>query len=212
MLKYICWQKYIIIGSDISLPNLTDALASSLWGSVFMANENQIQQVNFLLKKIGLGFIDLGMYYLQKSFHLSPLKVGNDFVNQAIKQYNPTQPIVHFDSHYYLISIEQWQEIIKADWIDTRKWLLDKRDCDNLANAFASNASMYYEINSAGRVYGKLFDINGKFINWHYWNVVILPDKRVYFIEPMNDGVVEYKGGIVVIKNGKYEPHSYVFG
>ena len=175
--------------------------------------ETQQQKVNSIAQKIALILIDRGISILKLAFHLDPILISNESITDTLRKYFPKEPITHLDSYYYLISIEQWKELIRADWVDTKNWLADKFDCDNFANAFASNMSMYFEVNSVGRVYGKLYKDN-KFIAYHYFNCIIDSEKRIWFFEPINDKLSEvaYQGGLILLGGDRYEPISFFFG
>ena len=162
--------------------------------------------------KLGLMLIDRGMSILSSTFGLSPIKVSSTEITGIIKKAFPSSSVSHLDNYYYLISADQWKKIIEIDWVDTKDWLKEKRDCDNFANAFCSNASMFYEVNSAGRVYGKLYRGTQEFVGYHYWNVLITDKKEIYFLEPMNDKITKYEGGMLLIGTDKYEPVSFYFG
>jgi len=172
------------------------------------------QPVNEIARKLGNLLINKGIDILVSSFHLEPVKVSSDEITQTIKQYFPSAPITHLDSWYYLIPIFQWKQIIESDWISEKKWIIDARDCDNFANAFAANASMYFLLNSVGRVYGKLYKGTNQFLVYHYWNVIITPDKKIWFFEPHSDKLEEtnYQGGMLLIGGNLYVPISFMFG
>lgn len=174
--------------------------------------EATTEQVNNIAKQLGLLLVDNGIKFLESAFHLAPISVGVLEVNTILKDYFPNTPIGHFDGKYNLITWEQWEQLLLYDWTDTKKWILDYRDCDNFANSFAANMSMFYEINSAGRVYGRLYRGLNEFLDFHYWNVVITSDRSIYFIEPNTDKWTKYEGGTLVIGGNKYEVVSFTFG
>lgn len=175
---------------------------------------NEIEKVNQIAKKLGLILIDSGMRFIQSAFHLNPIKVSGEEITQILRKYFVSEKITHLDSYYYLIPISQWRELIAVDWTDTKKWVVDKFDCDNFSNYFAANMSMFYEINSVGRVYGKYYQGTNQFVGYHYWNVLITAEKEIWFFEPGNDKMTEakYEGGMLLINGNKYEPVSFYFG
>lgn len=175
--------------------------------------ENE-QAVNNIAKKLGNLLISSGMNFLQSAFHLEPIKISGGEVNTILRKYFPTEPISHLDGYYYLIPISQFKEIIEYDWVSTKEWIAEKRDCDNFANAFSANMSMYYEINSVGRVYGKFYSGTQKFVDYHYFNVIIDSNKNIWFFEPKTDKLTEvkYEGGMILINGNKYEVIHFLFG
>ena len=168
------------------------------------------EQVNHFAKKLGLLLVDNGMKFLESVFHLNPVSITGGEVNIILNKYF-SLPITHFDNKYNCIDWVTWQDLFVYDWVDTKIWILDYRDCDNFANAFSANMSMFYEINSVGRVYGKFYS-GTTFAGYHYWNVIITSDKKIYFFEPSSDKWVKYEGGLLMIGGNKYEPISFVFG
>ncbi len=175
---------------------------------------NSEKAVNKLALKLGNTLIDSGMKMIASAFHIKSKKIDGDKITSVVKQYFPKARITHLDRYYYTIPIETWRELISYDWLKTKKWVAEKRDCDNFSNAFASNMSMFYEINSVGRVYGKLYTKEGDFIAWHYWNVIIDNMNRLWFFEPRRDKLAEswYRGGDVIVGLFKYEPVHFYFG
>lgn len=176
-----------------------------------MANETQ---VNNIAKQIGILLIDNGMKMIQSAFKLNPIKVTGAEITQAIVKYLPSVNLTHLDDWYYLIPISQWKELIAVDWTDTKKWVIDKFDCDNFGNYFSANMAMFYEINSAGRVYGKFYRGTQNFVGYHYWNIIIDSNKDIWFFEPESDKMTEvaYKGGQILIGGNKYEVISIWLG
>lgn len=175
---------------------------------------NNEEKVNQIARKLGLILVNSGMNMLQSAFHLEPIKISSTEINQIILKYLPSVGISHLDGWYYLIPLYQWKQLIEFDWVDTKKWILDARDCDNFSNAFSANASMYYEINSVGRVYGKYYKGTQEFVDYHYWNVIITAEKEIWFFEPQNDKLTEakYQGGLLLIGGNRYDPLNFYFG
>jgi len=172
------------------------------------------QQVNEIAKKIGMVLVDSGTRMIQSAFHLTPVKVSGSEINDIVRHYFPSINITHLDGYYYLLPLAQWKELIRVDWTDTKKWILDARDCDNFSNAFASNMSIFYECNSAGLVYGKFYKGMNNFVGYHYWNIIITAEKEIWFFEPSSDKLTEakYQGGVLLIGGNKYEVVSMRFG
>ena len=177
-----------------------------------VSNTEIIQQINQLKRKLGELCAQLSIKYLQEAFHLTPLKISSSEINVIIRKYFPTQKISHLDGKYWLLPWWQWQDLINVDWVSTKKWVAEKFDCDNFANAFASNMAMYYEINSAMRVYGKLYEGTEKFLDYHYWNGIITSNKEIYFLEPQSDLWTKYEGGMLLIGGNKYEVTQFILG
>lgn len=175
-----------------------------------MANQ---QQVNEIARKLALLLIDNGMKILQSAFHLTPIKMSYGDMDTILKKHFSTAPITHLDTSYNLLPAPQWRELIRVDWVDTKKWILHYRDCDNFSEAFAANMSMFFEINSAGRVYGDLYRGNtNELVGRHYWNVFVTSDKEIFFLEPNSDALTKYEGGTLLIGGNRYEVISFRFG
>jgi len=179
-----------------------------------MSDQISQEQVNQLWLKLALILINNGISMLEKAFNLTPSILTYNDITQILRQYFPTQQITHLDNNYRVIPIEQWRQLIAVDWTDTKKWVLDYFDCDNFSNYFAANMAFFYEINSVGRVYGKLYKGTDQFVAYHYFNVIITSDRKIWFFEPENDTLTEtdYQGGILLIGGNKYEPISFIFG
>jgi len=102
------------------------------------------------------------------------------------------------DSTYYLTNWETWKKIIKWDWVDKRKYLDDRYDCDNFAESFSSMAAATYGLNSAAKAKNTRIDKPNTDILWghHRHNLIIANEKeglRAYLYEPMNDNYIEIK-------------------
>ena len=176
-----------------------------------MADQTQVKNITL---QLGLLLINNGMKFIQSAFHLNPIKVSSADITQAITKYLPSVNLTHLDDFYALIPISQWKELIAVDWTDTKKWVTDVFDCDNFSNYFSANIACFYEINSAGRVYGKFYRGTQTFVGYHYWNIIIDANKDIWFFEPESDKMTEmpYKGGQILISGNKYELISIWIG
>lgn len=173
---------------------------------------DQINIINKLRYRIAELQMEIALRQLQRAINFQSLKVTRSFINQTIKKYFPDLPITHFDNYYYLANWDIWQLINELDWVKTKKWLEDARDCDNLVNAYSANASMFWELNSVLRVYGKLYRGTTGFVNYHYWNLIILPTGELIFYEPQNGQFTNFTGGQLLIGGKLYVPISLVAG
>lgn len=177
-----------------------------------MANEELIKQVSQIQRKLANVSIEIAKRYLKEAFHLTPQRFSLNDITAVLRQYFPTHKITHKDYYYYLLPWWQWKDLIEVDWIDKKKQIEDRYDCDNKSDAFSSNMSFYFDINSAGQAYGKLYQGTDKFLDYHYWNVIITSNKEIYFLETGNDKWTKYEGGMLLIGGNLYEPINFVFG
>ena len=86
---------------------------------------------------------------------------------------------IPLDNIYYMASEEDMLNIIAWDWIDKRKWISQKFDCDDFAFAFKSHVSEYFGLNQVGWVN----DYSGR----HSFNLIIFPTGHLWVFEPQTD-------------------------
>lgn len=116
-----------------------------------------------------------------------------------------------FDEEYYFPSYKKFKEILAEDRSDAITYILEKRDCDNIAVIFSAHMSECYGINSTGVTVGALRHIDtNRLLGYHAWNSVIVYDEdidalKLLFVEPQNDEYSEF-GSTVKLCNKTYVP------
>jgi len=166
--------------------------------------------VNKLSINIGKILIENGLKFIQQGFKIEPKEVGwSEMTNFISNKLGCESGFM--DGKFYVIKIDDWKNFIEFDWTKEKKYVAEKFDCDNFAHTFASHISELFDI-TVGTCYGKVYNKNtGKYINLHYWNVIITKEidnqLHLYFYEPMNGLFSEVLNrSKIVVGNMKYEP------
>ena len=177
-----------------------------------MKQEIEQKKVNQIAKKLGLILVNQGQSFIKNAFHIKPIEILSGKIVEVLKSRGFNKNITLSDGRFYLIPFSQWKEIIEVDWTDKMKYVKEKRDCDNFAYSFSSRMSELFEINSAGIVWGYIYNKDtGKSIGGHLWNCIITSDFKMYFYEPMKDTYLEYNSGKIVMGKWRYEALSFRF-
>ena len=103
---------------------------------------------------------------------------------------------LHLDSKYWACSKKEFQDWIKWDWTNKKKYISEQYDCDNFAFSFKSRCDRRIGINSVALV----IDYSGG----HAYNLVCFTDAPAELYEPQSDRWVT-KG------DGKSRNESYKF-
>jgi hypothetical protein len=102
-----------------------------------------------------------------------------------------------WDSLYYYVSLQDWNEI----FIDTLKnmpaYTVDKFDCDNFALLTMARITEKYKLNGVGIAIG-----NSPY-GYHGWNIFIASPLELLYLEPQTGQIMElaetgYKADYVV--------------
>ena len=125
--------------------------------------------------------------------------VNNAFIDEslleAIEEYEINVKRILLDTKYYLCGRKELEDILSSGLIETIKYKSNIFDCDNFALLFSALVNLEIGINSVGIV----IDYTGG----HAYNLVILSDGKVVFIEPQNNQIVELKEeGLYQLKHG----------
>jgi hypothetical protein len=171
---------------------------------------------NQLSIKIGLTLRSSSDQFIKQGFHLNPKVYRGIDVVDFLAKFN-TFEMAMIDSNYWVESLDNWKQMIDICWISERDYAKDRFDCDNFSQTFQSWASWYFDLNTAGRVYGEAYNLDGSKIGYHYWNAILTKDKNdelhLYMVEPQNKGIIEYNGEKeFVIQNMRYRPIKVYFG
>jgi|GEM_PF-5363682 len=98
-----------------------------------------------------------------------------------------------FDVRYKTITIYELEQALNEFW----EWLEEHEkdyqneffDCDDFALAFKVFMSMRYNTNAVGVAIGIVKDENGNILGGHAWNIAVLTNKTIVFIEPQTKEV-----------------------
>jgi hypothetical protein len=95
---------------------------------------------------------------------------------------------LRLDKTYYATDLDTFRRIVEWDWTDTRKYLVDRFDCDEFAMYFKARVSIDFGINAIGVVVD--------YSAGHAYNIVIIKDRqgvRWYLYEPQTDAIFTYE-------------------
>jgi hypothetical protein len=99
-----------------------------------------------------------------------------------------TRPL---DRRYWTCSEEDFNKIIKADWIDEKKHLENRFDCDDFAIQLKARLSAIFGLNNVALVINKS----------HVFNLIFFSDSTYKFFEPQNDAWVIKMTGKYTLTN-----------
>ena len=119
------------------------------------------------------------------------------------------------DFEYNTASWPEWEEALALVHIilSKIKWTEDIYDCDDFARAKKSLMSLLFGLTNMGEVYGKVYNKETGELEWyHYFNVIITSDNKVYLHEPITgESYGVEKGKSITLGNWKYEAISMRF-
>tara|TARA_R110000824_G_scaffold120706_1_gene276312 strand:+ start:2548 stop:3054 length:507 start_codon:yes stop_codon:yes gene_type:complete len=121
-----------------------------------------------------------------------PLEVG-DKVPQVKR--------LPLDTKYHTCSKDEFMHWIEWDWVDKKKYVAEKYDCENFAFSFKARTDRKFGINTVGLV----VDYSGG----HAYNVVLFSDSPPLLYEPQSDQWVEIGEGMSTSEMYKME-HGFI--
>ena len=169
---------------------------------------------NQISLKTGLLLRSASDKFIKQAFQLNP-KVYS--VDDIIKSFPGVKAeFVLMDTKYWVESYDTWKELLSFCWIPEKQYAVERFDCDNFAQTFQSWGSWYFDLNTAGRVFGGAYKLDGTFIQNHYWSVILTKDANdklhLYMIEPQNLAITEYTGqDELVLGNMRVRPVKIYF-
>jgi len=96
------------------------------------------------------------------------------------------------DAHYYLPTLSEVQQLLKASALDRRTWLSERFDCDDFSHVLKGEFSIHaYDAGdisygfSAGIIWGNFSWAQG----YHAVNLIVTDDQVLRLIEPQNDTI-----------------------
>ena len=155
-----------------------------------------------LYKYLGAMLIEKGQWFLKKSFNVKFARIitGNELKN--FLNGLGVENAYCSDNKYYIVDWKVMRSIIKYDWTDRKKYLVDRRDCDDFANAFKSNLSVIYGINSIGLARNvKVHIISENRDVWHRCNLILATEDnalKAFVFEAQSDGYQQLTKGVPI--------------
>ena len=110
--------------------------------------------------------------------------------------YGPKMKKLNLDTKYWACSKKEFEDWIKWDWTNGKKYIAEQYDCDNFAFSFKARCDRKIGINTVALV----IDYSGG----HAYNLVCFTDAPAELYEPQSDRWVT-KG------DGKSRNESYKF-
>jgi len=159
-------------------------------------------------RQFGRSLCQTGKNIIQQTFNLKPQVKQFGEIHSIIKSKTGIRNISLADYSYNTLNWDKWLELIEADWTNEVRYKKQFRDCDNLAFIFAGRISELFEINTAGVVYGAVYE-NGKEKYRHYWNCIVTSDNKLYYYDPMIDKHTEVKSDMTQLGKYDYLPVSF---
>ena len=106
----------------------------------------------------------------------------DEIINVIKTLYPEVQVKAVSDGKYYTVSEERWKEIIKNDFIEQKKYLIDRYDCDDYSRSFVARVIENYGLNACGIVWGWMTE--GAY---HAWNFIYTAEGKLLWFEPQSD-------------------------
>ena len=112
-------------------------------------------------------------------------EVKPDEIISAIKALYPNVQIrAVSDGKYYTVSEAKWREIIKNDFVERKKYLATRYDCEDFSRSFVARVIENYQLNSVGVCWGWMTEEA-----YHAWNFIYTSEGRLLWYEAQNDSL-----------------------
>ena len=113
-----------------------------------------------------------------------------------------------WDSQYSLTNLHSWQRIIR-ELTNTEalrpSYLVNRKDCDNFASILHAKVCELFRLNAFASVLGRVWRTSdGVLVGHHMWNAFYTSNARIWYVEPITDGMVEVTAQDVVIGEWRY--------
>jgi hypothetical protein len=170
-------------------------------------NEEQ-RKISEIARKLWTTLIETGENNLRTTFNVSSKLVmpKQELIDWLCK--NVFAGVSLWDEKFHFENIEFYNSLIPHLWGHRRKYLSDVTDCDNFAFYFSATMASIFGLNSAGIASGVVYDLNGKQIDRHAFNLILAVDNGVlkpYLFEPMKSMITEWKGQKTKLDSWLYE-------
>jgi len=165
--------------------------------------------------KIASRVEQVGANALTKAFKLKPVIWPQLSLKEFLQDQLGKKVYALFDQKYYFVPWGDWQNLIEVDWVDTKTYLKDRRDCDNFSFAFASRMSILYGLNTAGVVRAERYDRETGEKVGHLFNAIVTREGgqfKLYWYEPQTDQwSLHQKGRKPKIGKWEYTPTWFFY-
>jgi len=112
-------------------------------------------------------------------------EVKPDEIISAIKSLYPNVQVrAVSDGKYYTTTYGKWREIIANDFIERKKYLVSRFDCDDFSRSFVARVIENYGLNACGIVWGWMTKDA-----YHAWNFIYTSEGRLLWLEAQNDSL-----------------------
>jgi len=108
----------------------------------------------------------------------------NEIISAIKALYPHVQVRVVSDGKYYTTTYGKWREIIANDFIERKKYLVSRFDCDDFSRSFVARVIENYGLNACGIVWGWMTKDA-----YHAWNFVYTSEGRLLWYEAQNDSL-----------------------
>ena len=178
-----------------------------------MSNLEEQLKISKIGHKFGHQLIDAGIKWIRLAYKLKP----QVFTRVAIMSFLTDQlgllasTISLADEKYHVETWNKFGQIADFDLLNLQEYKSDFFDCDNYSFVYASRGGLIYGLNSFFVAFGNIYDLTGKYIGRHAFNLILTHQNgvlKLYCYEPMNDNSNQVIKGqkIVLIHGWEYRP------
>ena len=147
-----------------------------------------------LYKKLGSQLIERGQWFLKTAFNVKVVRTISSSQIRTFFKGLGYDKLQFADRLYSIIDWKTMKDIIKYSWVNRKKYVSEKFDCDDYALAFKGHVSEIYNINSVALAkHIKVTTSSGKEI-WHRACVVLAVEDNIlkaFLLETQNDKFIE---------------------
>jgi len=166
--------------------------------------EELLSKIQLIHLKLGYLHYRLAHYHLNKCFKLKTKIYSKKEICDFLREQNLSKTFSLLDRKYWTIEWKDWRKIIKYDWIDKKKYIRERFDCDNFSFIFSANAGFFFGLNSCGVGFGTINNASG-----HLFNIILATDNgnlKAFIYEPIHDRWIKYqKFEKIIIGNWYYK-------
>ena len=108
----------------------------------------------------------------------------NEIISAIKALYPHAQVRAVSDGKYYTVSERRWREIIENDFVERKKYLVTRYDCEDFSRSFVARVIENYQLNSVGVCWGWMTKDA-----YHAWNFIYTSEGRLLWYEAQNNGL-----------------------